>query len=86
MYFPLLRGKQFEFTALRELSGIVPNSLFKPVIEPVRENTKQLETTINSLNKNNITPLIIVNSEIGELKGKTDQFINELYKIKGISF
>ena len=86
MYFPLLRGKQFEFTALRELSAIVPNSLFKPVIEPVRENTKQLETTINSLNKNNITPLIIVNSEIGELKGKTYQFIDELYKIKGISF
>lgn len=86
MYFPLLRGKQFEFTALRELSAIVPNSLFRPVIEPVRENTKQLEATINSLNKNNITPLVIVNSEIGELKGKTDQFINELYKIKGISF
>lgn len=86
MYFPLLRGKQFEFTALRELSAIVPNSLFKPVIEPVRENTKQLETTIKSLNNNNIIPIIIVNSEIGELKGKTDKFIDELYKIKGISF
>lgn len=86
MYFPLLRGKQFEFTALRELSAIVPNGLFKPVIEPVRENTKQLETTIIALNKNNIIPLVIVNSEIGELKGKTDKFISELYKIKDVSF
>ena len=59
MYFPLLRGKQFEFTALRELSGIVPNSLFKPVIEPVRENTKQLETTINSLNKTILHHLLL---------------------------
>lgn len=86
MYFPVLRGKQFEFTALRELSAIVPRSLFKPVIEPVRENSRQLETTVKCLNKNNINPLIIVNSDIGELKGKTDQFINELYKIKDISF
>lgn len=86
MYFPLLRGKQFELTALRELSAILPSNLFTPVIEPVRESTKQLETTLNSLNKKNITPIIIVNSEIGELKGKTDEFIDELYKINGVSF
>lgn len=86
MYFPLLRGKQFELTALRELSAILKSSHFKPVIEPVRESTKQLETTIKSLNKINIKPIVIINSEIGKLKGKTDKFINELYGIKDISF
>lgn len=38
MYFPLLRGKQYELIALKELSTIVPNDLFKPIIEPVRKN------------------------------------------------
>ncbi|MDH2068924.1 sce7725 family protein [Pantoea sp. GD03673] len=86
MYFPLLRGKQFELTALRELSAVLQSSHFRPVIEPVRESTKQLETTIKSLNKINIKPIIIINSEIGKLKGKTDKFIDELYGIKDISF
>lgn len=86
MYFPLLRGKQYELIALKELSTIVPNDLFKPVIEPVRKNLKQLEVAVKLLNKNKIIPIIIVNSEIGELKGNTNNFINNLYNIKGISF
>ncbi|MER5128613.1 sce7725 family protein [Serratia marcescens] len=86
MYFPLLRGKQYELTALRELSNIVPNNLFKPIIEPVRENIKQLEKTIKALNEKNIQPIVIVNSEISELKGKADKFINELNGLKGVSF
>ncbi|WP_415823814.1 sce7725 family protein, partial [Klebsiella grimontii] len=85
MYFPLLRGKQYELIALKELSTIVPNDLFKPVIEPVRKNLKQLEVAVKLLNKNKIIPIIIVNSEIGELKGNTNNFINNLYNIKGIS-
>ncbi|EAM9236031.1 sce7725 family protein, partial [Salmonella enterica] len=83
MYFPLLRGKQYELIALKELSTIVPNDLFKPIIEPVRKNLKQLEVAVKLLNKNKIIPIIIVNSEIGELKGNTNNFINNLYNIKG---
>ncbi|EAN4035999.1 hypothetical protein EGY85_20470, partial [Salmonella enterica] len=82
MYFPLLRGKQYELIALKELSTIVPNDLFKPIIEPVRKNLKQLEVAVKLLNKNKIIPIIIVNSEIGELKGNTNNFINNLYNIK----
>ncbi|EAU4305426.1 sce7725 family protein, partial [Salmonella enterica] len=74
MYFPLLRGKQYELIALKELSTIVPNDLFKPIIEPVRKNLKQLEVAVKLLNKNKIIPIIIVNSEIGELKGNTNNF------------
>ncbi|EAW5089437.1 sce7725 family protein, partial [Salmonella enterica] len=81
MYFPLLRGKQYELIALKELSTIVPNVLFKPIIEPVRKNLKQLEVAVKLLNKNKIIPIIIVNSEIGELKGNTNNFINNLYNI-----
>ncbi|MEA5101752.1 sce7725 family protein [Pantoea sp. S18] len=86
MYFPLLRGKQYELTALRELSSIVQHTLITPVIEPVRENLKQLENTIKTLNENHITPIIVVNSEISELKGKTDQFISDLFEIKEVNF
>lgn len=86
MYFPLLRGKQYELSALRELSRYIPSDLFKPVIEPVRENLSQLEKTIRSLNGKNIEPIVIINSEISELKGKTDKFIGDIKKIQGIKF
>lgn len=81
-----MRGKQYELAALKELSNIVPHDLLKPVIEPVRKNLKQLETTIKKLNEHNFEPIIIVNSEISELKGNSDTFIQELYKINGIKF
>ncbi|MXS19741.1 sce7725 family protein [Pseudomonas oryzihabitans] len=66
MYYPILRGKQFELIALRELAGVISPDLIRPVIEPVRENLSSLHKTIEALYKTGIKPLVIINPNIGD--------------------
>ncbi|WP_047608430.1 sce7725 family protein [Rahnella aquatilis] len=70
MYFPFIRGKQFELVAIRELAPKLPNFLFKPIIEPVRENLLPLVKTIKSINEFDIKPIIIINPSLGDFKSK----------------
>ena len=49
MYFPFIRGKQFELNALRELAPLLNNKIYKPIIEPVRKNLLPLVRTIKEL-------------------------------------
>ncbi|NMP29128.1 sce7725 family protein [Rahnella sp. SAP-1] len=70
MYFPFIRGKQFELVAIRELAPKLPNYLFKPIVEPVRENLLPLVKTIKSINEFNIKPIIIINPSLGDFKSK----------------
>ncbi|MCR9002730.1 sce7725 family protein [Rahnella perminowiae] len=81
MYFPLVRGKQFELVALRELACIVNDRKFKPIIEPVRDNYTPLVKTIQLLNKNNIVPLVIINPSLGDFKDHERNIIDEILKI-----
>jgi hypothetical protein len=66
MYYPILRGKQFELIALRELSETLHPHNITPVIEPVRKNLKPLISTIETLASRGITPIIIVNPSLGD--------------------
>ena len=45
MYFPILRGRQFELLALRELlnKGVLSNQVI-PIIEPVKVSTTFVKT------------------------------------------
>ncbi|PKG40363.1 sce7725 family protein [Psychromonas sp. Urea-02u-13] len=79
MYFPFLRGKRHELSALRKLAIKVNSNKIKPIIEPVKANTSALYLTIKELNNNQITPLIIVNPLIGEKENSNSiDFFNEL--------
>jgi len=65
MYFPYLRGRQFEMIALREL--IANNKLSDkviPIIEPVKI-TPTLLNTINTFNDNKKNFIIIRNPSVG---------------------
>lgn len=65
MYFPYLRGRQYELIALREL--IANNKLSDnviPIIEPVKI-TPTLLTTINAFNEHNKKFIIIRNPSVG---------------------
>ena len=68
MYFPYLRGKQFELIALREISELMANNVDKisPIIEPVK-NSSTLRTTLVELKNRNINFNIIINPKIGDL-------------------
>jgi hypothetical protein len=71
MYFPYMRGKQYELLALKETATNLKNDKVFPVIEPVKANVKPLITTINLLNQHSIYPHIIINPEVGELVGNS---------------
>ena len=80
MYYPILRGKQLELIALRELSEVLDNKLFCPVIEPVRINTNPLKKTLEVLSKKGIKPFLIINPDVGNFikKGENIAFFNDI--------
>lgn len=72
MYFPYVRGKQFELLALRELVG--EDGLSKnitPIIEPV-SIAATLTTTIQAFNKKNHPIAIILNPQVGSFISDRD--------------
>ena len=81
MYFPYLRGKQFELIALRESSGLLAKNKPKisPIIEPVKDSTT-FKTAINDLKIKNINFTIIVNPKVGDLQGSTSTILTLLSK------
>jgi hypothetical protein len=81
MYFPLIRGKQFELIALKDLSKQIANSMkVSPIIEPVKEVTAVLEKAIDTLMAYNINFTIILNPIEGEMKGSKKQIIADFIK------
>lgn len=82
MYYPYLRGKQFELLALRELS-LDTNIRTKviPIIEPYSQNQRSLILAVKELLKNKQRFALILNSQdkpidkvaLSEILGISDQ-------------
>ena len=69
MYFPLLRGKQFELKALREFSAICPNNTHViPIIEPVNDSLGSLVQGVREMSQNGLRFAMILNPELGDFK------------------
>lgn len=79
MYYPYLRGKQFELIALRELSDLISKNSRKisPIIEPVK-NSSTLKSTISELKDKNINFNIIINPFVGDLINSSSEIIKVL--------
>ncbi|OGT98152.1 MAG: hypothetical protein A2298_00565, partial [Gammaproteobacteria bacterium RIFOXYB2_FULL_38_6] len=68
MYYPYLRGKQYELIVLRELSGVLASAGIVPIIEPVKKNISALVKTAQELKEKGASFIIIVNPQHGEFK------------------
>ena len=86
MYFPYLRGRQYELIAIRELvqKGRLSN-LVVPIVEPVKLSST-LTNTISMCEKNGNALAFIVNPQVGSLyadarKDKTGGKLTELYDL-----
>lgn len=67
MYFPYIRGKQFDLIAIRELSDQISNSgVIHPIIEPVRESSSTLRLTIEKLIDKEVSFSLIINPQVGD--------------------
>ena len=73
MYFPYLRGKQFELIALREISTLMSlkNEKISPIIEPVKDSST-LKSTLKELVEKNINFNFILNPRVGSLVNSFD--------------
>lgn len=81
MYFPYLRGKQFELIALREISDLLAKNKDKisPIIEPVKESTT-FKTAIVDFKLKKINFTVIINPKVGDLQNSTTNILTLLNK------
>lgn len=79
MYFPYLRGKQFELIALRELCSLFPEEIIKisPIIEPVKLSST-LKSTLKELAEKNVNFNVIINPRVGDLVSKYEDIFEVL--------
>ena len=69
MYFPYLRGKQFELMALRDFSNDNQgNNKIIPIIEPVKLQMNGMNTALSVLIENRMKFAIILNPNDGNFK------------------
>lgn len=68
MYYPYLRGKQFELITIREMSALLAEKGFVPVIEPVRESLGSLKKTLSAVCEADGQAILIVNPCHGDHK------------------
>ncbi len=78
MYFPYLRGRQFELIALREFAVQRgdQNNVF-PIIEPVKKTFNSLKLAIKKFSEGDLKFAIVLNPQVGDLIGNNN-IIDEL--------
>ena len=75
MYYPYLRGKQFELKALKEFSEANPNAKdIIPIIEPVSQSYRALTSAMDELVDNGMKFAMIVNPRDGDFRHSTVSF------------
>jgi hypothetical protein len=85
MYFPYIRGRQYDLLALRELTNndLLGKSVI-PIIEPVKLNIN-FDSTVNAFIHAKKPLAVVINPEVGEFAGK-NELVNvylERYKTVG---
>ncbi|WP_192350366.1 sce7725 family protein [Algoriphagus sp. Y33] len=76
MYFPFLRGKQFELIALRELVSLpLDANKVSPIVEPLKKNLNSVATAAKALKIIGVKVQLIVNPQHGDLKDNTDEVL-----------
>ena len=69
VYYPYIRGKQFELIALRDMCSFIENkNIISPIIEPIKEINPTIIKTIESLKSYGINFNIILNPQEGTIK------------------
>lgn len=80
MYFPFIRGRQYELLALKECAekNLINNNII-PIIEPVKV-TPTLYNTLNTFATNNLKIALVLNPIVGNYLYELDNPKNEKIK------
>lgn len=85
MYYPYLRGKQFELLAIREYVSTHLNSTdIVPIIEPVNKAVASLQTCIKTLVSSSFKFALVLNSKEGELKHATLNLLEQIPSLNDV--
>jgi hypothetical protein len=79
MYYPLLRARQFELIALREL--VIENAIqgvVTPIIEPVKKTHTNLDIAYDIFLQGEQSVYLILNPGIGEMAGDGTYYLDYL--------
>jgi hypothetical protein len=75
MYYPYLRGKQFELILLRENAEFLAENHIHPIIEPVRSDFNAIKRALKTLCENEVNCTIIINPKAGEFPLKPSNIL-----------
>lgn len=79
MYFPYLRGKQFELIALREFAEQYPDTAkIVPIIEPVKSTFNGLNTAAEVMFEKRLKFALVLNPTDGDFKRIRKDILLEL--------
>lgn len=79
MYFPYLRGKQFELIALREFSTQNPDvGHIVPIIEPVKSTFNGLTNAAKTMFENNLKFALVLNPKDGDFRRVQKDIMSEI--------
>lgn len=82
MYYPYLRGKQYELIVVRENASLLAKHHFVPIIEPVRESFSGLQKALDAVCIEQGKIIIIVNPRYGDHQNdgeRISQLLNNHY-------
>lgn len=69
MYYPILKGKQYELAAINELVVSLPLGNVCPILEPVNSNLAGIAKTISELSGVGVTPWVVINPSQRDFRG-----------------
>jgi len=75
MYYPYLRGKQYELVLLRERASLMSRNGISPIIEPISDSLGPLRNTVKKLVKEGVQFILVVNPQHGKLRGRINKII-----------
>jgi hypothetical protein len=82
MYYPYLRGKQFELIALREFSQENPTPTHVcPIIEPVKASINSLKTAINTMIGKDMPFALVLNPHDGDFRRTSIDLYSQLEEL-----
>jgi len=81
MYYPYLRGKQFELIALREFAVSYNNYKVTPIIEPVKTAFNSMILAISAMKNKGLKFALILNPQVGDIIGQTQIIETELASV-----
>lgn len=78
MYYPLLRGKQFELAAIRDLAEeeTLRSGKVCPIVEPVRKNLSALDRTLGVWEISGTPIGFIINPRVGDFVQDNNELLN----------